>query len=324
MRSATLLDHASELLRRVLRFDAPADAAVAAFFREQPSLGSRDRHALSDMVYRVLRERRLVEHLAAQIGEGAFERRLALVAGGDALGSIDRASLPDALRHNLPDWLAGALARATRRGGILGAGRQPQCAGAARPARQRPQGQARAGARRAVRGRHRGGADAVFAVGPARGRQAGVAEAGAVRARRGRGAGRGQPVARPAGRCAARADGGRFLRRRRRQDARSRRGDALERPALCAGYLGPSARCAEAPARPQRPVERLRHRALPTSTTSAYGVSTARSTGCSSMRRVPASARCDAIRTSSGGKRRRRSPSFGYSSGRSWPARRDC
>ena len=111
MRPASLLDAASELLRRVLRFDAPADGVVSAFFRERRALGSRDRQALADMVFRVLRERRLIERLAVDAGEeGPLERRLATVAFDvDRLASIDRRTLPDALRHNLPDWLAAAL-----------------------------------------------------------------------------------------------------------------------------------------------------------------------------------------------------------------------
>jgi 16S rRNA (cytosine967-C5)-methyltransferase len=130
MHPNALLDLATDLLRQVLAFDQPADAVVSAFFRKHKALGARDRHALAETAYAVLRQRLLFNHLA-QSGSGALERRLAILAwqGGEtflrgALGpheqqwlaqvkAIDRATLPEKLRHNLPDWLAGALQRQT-------------------------------------------------------------------------------------------------------------------------------------------------------------------------------------------------------------------
>lgn len=121
-----LLDLAAQLLRAVLRFDQPADAVVSAFFREHRALGARERHALAEVAFAVLRQRLLFQHLA-QSGSGPLERRLAILAwpGGDAaltgaltppeqawlagVAKIDRATLPDKLRHNLPDWLAASL-----------------------------------------------------------------------------------------------------------------------------------------------------------------------------------------------------------------------
>ena len=126
MHPGALLDLATELLRAVLRLDAPADGIVSDFFRRHRALGHRDRHALAETTYAVLRERLLFQHLA-QTGSGALERRLAILAWQgpeaalrSALGpneqawlaqmqAIDRSALPDKLRHNLPDWLAGAL-----------------------------------------------------------------------------------------------------------------------------------------------------------------------------------------------------------------------
>ncbi len=109
-RPAALLDAAAELLGRVLRFDAPADGVVSAFFRERRTLGARDRRVLSQMVFRFLRERRLIELLAAADGDGGSVRHLAGIALDDErLDAIDRAALPEPLRHNLPDWLADAL-----------------------------------------------------------------------------------------------------------------------------------------------------------------------------------------------------------------------
>ena len=126
MHPTALLDLATELLRAVLKLDAPADSIVSAFFKRHRSLGPRERHALAETAYTVLRRRPLLQHLA-QSGTGALERRLAILAwSGDAnllkgaLGSneaqwrqqvkaIDPAGFSDKFRHNLPDWLAAAL-----------------------------------------------------------------------------------------------------------------------------------------------------------------------------------------------------------------------
>jgi 16S rRNA (cytosine967-C5)-methyltransferase len=126
MHPNALLDLATDLLRAVLKLDQPADGVVSAFFRHHRALGSRERHTLAETAYTVLRKRLLFQHLA-QSGSGALERRLALLGwqGSDtflrgALGpqeqqwlaqvqAVDVDSLPDKLRHNLPDWLAGAL-----------------------------------------------------------------------------------------------------------------------------------------------------------------------------------------------------------------------
>jgi 16S rRNA (cytosine967-C5)-methyltransferase len=126
MHASALLDLATELVRAVLKLDAPADIVVSNFFRKHRQLGQRERHALAETAYALLRRRPLWQHLA-QSGSGALERRLALLAwAGDsnllrgAVGpnegqwlaqvrQIDLGSLPDKLRHNLPDWLAGQL-----------------------------------------------------------------------------------------------------------------------------------------------------------------------------------------------------------------------
>jgi 16S rRNA (cytosine967-C5)-methyltransferase len=126
MHPSALLDLCSELLRSVLKFDAPADGLVSMFFRKHKALGTRERHTLAETTYTVLRQRLLLQHLA-QSGPGPLERRLAILAwqGNEAFlrgalaeheqswlasaQKIDRAALPDKLRHNLPDWLATPL-----------------------------------------------------------------------------------------------------------------------------------------------------------------------------------------------------------------------
>ena len=121
-----LLELTAELLHVVLKLEAPADGIVSAFFKQNRALGSRERHTLAETTYSVLRQRLLFQNLA-QSGHGPLERRLAILAwqGGDAylraattvdeqawlarVNAIDRSTLPDKLRHNMPDWLATPL-----------------------------------------------------------------------------------------------------------------------------------------------------------------------------------------------------------------------
>jgi 16S rRNA (cytosine967-C5)-methyltransferase len=126
MHPNALLELATELLHRVLRLEHPADSVVSEFFRQHRALGQRERHTLAETTYAVLRQRPLLQHLA-QSGSGEMERRLAILGwqGNEgflraALGAgeqqwlervqaIDRAALPERLRHNLPEWLAERL-----------------------------------------------------------------------------------------------------------------------------------------------------------------------------------------------------------------------
>ena len=126
MHPKALLDLNTELLRAVLKLDQPADLVVSSFFRQHRDLGARERHTLAETAYGVLRQRLYFQNMA-QSGIGPLERRLAILAweGNDAflkaaitvdeqawlakINAIDRATLPEKLRHNLPDWLAGPL-----------------------------------------------------------------------------------------------------------------------------------------------------------------------------------------------------------------------
>jgi 16S rRNA (cytosine967-C5)-methyltransferase len=150
MHPNALLDLTTELLRSVLKLDAPADGLVSQFFRKHRDLGARERHTLAETIYTVLRQRQLFLHLAAQGKFGgqssALERRLAILAwqGNEAflrgalspleqtwlaeVNQIDRSTLPEKLRHNLPDWLANPLKEQ------LGEGFWPLVAELARPA----------------------------------------------------------------------------------------------------------------------------------------------------------------------------------------------
>ena len=128
MHATALLEAQTELVRRVLRFEQPADRVVADHFREQRSLGAREPAELADGIFALLRKLPLWRHLAASADSRRTpERRLAILSwrGSDdtlraALDDGERAwlervralavgALPEALRHNLPDWLARPL-----------------------------------------------------------------------------------------------------------------------------------------------------------------------------------------------------------------------
>ncbi|MFX5517659.1 hypothetical protein ABTD52_18100, partial [Acinetobacter baumannii] len=78
MHPNALLDLTTQLIRDVLKLDAPADSLVSYFFRQHKALGQRERHALAETAYAVLRQRLLWANLA-QSGHGPQERRLALL-----------------------------------------------------------------------------------------------------------------------------------------------------------------------------------------------------------------------------------------------------
>ena len=131
MHPKALLDHCSALVAQLLRFQHPADAVLSHYFREQRSLGSRERATLAETAYTVLRKKPLLEWLARS-GSGAKERRLAILAFASGRSFL-QAALSDAEkqwlatcdevanaqvadadllpihRHNLPQWLADAL-----------------------------------------------------------------------------------------------------------------------------------------------------------------------------------------------------------------------
>ena len=126
MHPKTLLVACSDLVAQTLRFEHPADAVVARFFREHKSLGPRERATISETVYTVLRKKLLFDHLAPS-GSGSKERRLAILgfhgprdflhgAISDQerawLEQCDEVKVTDLMerhRHNLPEWLAAAL-----------------------------------------------------------------------------------------------------------------------------------------------------------------------------------------------------------------------
>lgn len=126
MHPKALLDESASLIEKVFKFDHPADAVVARHFRENKSLGPRERATLSDTVFAVLRERLKFEWLARS-GSGSKWRRLAILGFPgdrdflksaltepeknwlDACAKVGDADFLAPHRHNLPDWLAQAL-----------------------------------------------------------------------------------------------------------------------------------------------------------------------------------------------------------------------
>ena len=122
-----VVGHIEEALREILRFTGPADVILSRYFREHPKLGPRERSAVAESIYAVLRNK-LSYASFSESGHGPAMRRLALLGladavGADALGGlsveetdwlqriaqIDRNALPVTLRANLPQWLFDKL-----------------------------------------------------------------------------------------------------------------------------------------------------------------------------------------------------------------------
>jgi 16S rRNA (cytosine967-C5)-methyltransferase len=126
MHPKALLDACAELVKLTLKFDHPADAVVSRYFRDNRSLGPRERATLAETVYAVLRKKLLFDHLSPS-GSGPKERRMAILGfhgPRDFLMSalteqekawlaqcdaINPADLLERHRHNLPEWLVQPL-----------------------------------------------------------------------------------------------------------------------------------------------------------------------------------------------------------------------
>ncbi|QGZ39353.1 16S rRNA (cytosine967-C5)-methyltransferase [Pseudoduganella flava] len=118
-----VLASAEEVLREILRFMAPADTTLSRYFKDHPRLGGRERGAIAECVYAVLRNKNFFTEFSEPNG-GATMRRLALLGLADAVGvdalpglspeetewlqrmqAIDRSLLHKSLRTNMPKWL---------------------------------------------------------------------------------------------------------------------------------------------------------------------------------------------------------------------------
>ena len=122
-----ILTHTEDVLREVLRFTGPADGVLSRYFRAHPKLGGRERGAIAEAVYGLLRNKAVYTHFA-ESGHGPMMRRLAVLAVAGSAGvetagglapeeaewaqrvlEIDRSQLAARLRANLPPWLLERL-----------------------------------------------------------------------------------------------------------------------------------------------------------------------------------------------------------------------
>jgi 16S rRNA (cytosine967-C5)-methyltransferase len=126
MHPKALLEACAQLVAQVLKFDHPADAVVSRYFRENRSLGPRERATLAETAYAVVRRKLRYEYLARS-GSGPRERRLAILGFAGprdfllgalsdqekdwlaACDAVKPGELQDRHRHNLPDWLVPPL-----------------------------------------------------------------------------------------------------------------------------------------------------------------------------------------------------------------------
>lgn len=125
--SPMVVRHTEQVLSEVLQLAGPADVVISRYFREHAKLGMRERGAIAETVYAVLRNRLVYSHLA-ESGKGSLIRRLVLLGISDVFGAdvadgiseeetawldhvmkIDRSSLPKKMQANLPDWLYDRL-----------------------------------------------------------------------------------------------------------------------------------------------------------------------------------------------------------------------
>ena len=122
-----ILNSAEEVLREILRFTAPADTTLSRYFKDHPRLGGRERGAIAECIYAVLRNKAFFTD-RAEAGGGATMRRLTLLGMADAVGfealgglsedeaewlkrqlEIDRSLLHKSMRANMPKWLFDKL-----------------------------------------------------------------------------------------------------------------------------------------------------------------------------------------------------------------------
>jgi 16S rRNA (cytosine967-C5)-methyltransferase len=121
-----ILGNTEEVLREILRFTAPADVTLSRYFKDHPRLGGRERGAVAEAVYAVLRNKSFFTDFAGS-GNAPMRRLtvlgLAEAVGAESLGGlteeeteflarikeIDRKLLSPLLRTNLPQWLHDKL-----------------------------------------------------------------------------------------------------------------------------------------------------------------------------------------------------------------------
>ena len=123
-----VLTSAENVLREIMRFSAPADTTLSHFFKSNPKLGGRERGAIAECVYNVLRNKAFFADRAEAGANHNVMRRLVLLGMADAVGfdalpglseeeaewlkrqlEIDRSLLHKSMRANMPKWLFDKL-----------------------------------------------------------------------------------------------------------------------------------------------------------------------------------------------------------------------
>lgn len=118
-----ILGNTEEVLREILRFTAPADTTLSRYFKDHPRLGARERGAVAEGIYAVLRNKSFFTDFA-EAGSSPTMRRLTIMGLAEAMGvdslggltedetaflnrinEIDRTLMPVQMRSNLPKWL---------------------------------------------------------------------------------------------------------------------------------------------------------------------------------------------------------------------------
>ena len=117
--SAALVRNAEAAVNELLRFAAPADQVMSAYFRKNRNLGQQDRAFVAETAFAVLRRKRSLESAAGSTEPAALVaaallrvlgfsgRALEGLADMELLTRLRAASkdLPDAVRADMPDWL---------------------------------------------------------------------------------------------------------------------------------------------------------------------------------------------------------------------------
>ena len=118
-----ILANTEEVLREILRFTSPADTTLSRYFKDHPRLGSRERGAIAEGIYAILRNKSFFTDFA-EAGQSPTMRRLTILGLAEAMGvdslgglteeeteflnriaQIDRTLMPAQMQSNLPKWL---------------------------------------------------------------------------------------------------------------------------------------------------------------------------------------------------------------------------
>jgi len=95
------LQHSAVVIQQLIRFERPADAVLSSHFRENPKLGSQDRHQIAETAFACLRRYHLLTELIGQTSP----RKLVLATLVRARGFQTR-ELADVLSAKERDWIA--------------------------------------------------------------------------------------------------------------------------------------------------------------------------------------------------------------------------